>query len=130
MGKVILIIIALFIIPLSLISASIGEQLPQACGGDSELIIACLGDEELTFLGGEAEFVSSWFTNVRVDEEVEEVVVVPIPKEEILEKGFFEKPLGIFLVLGLFVFMIIFIYRKGKKEGEEERRREIEKRNI
>ena len=112
-----------------LISAD--QQLPSCvAGGDSELIIGCLGDEELTFLGGEAEFVSSWFTNLGVDEGVEEVAVIPTPEKKIIEKGFFEKPLGIFLFLGLFVFMLILFYRRGKKKGEEEKKRELEKRNI
>jgi len=36
----------------NLVSAFDDSQLPQSCGGDNELIIGCLGDEELNFLGG------------------------------------------------------------------------------
>lgn len=49
MRKIILaVVIGLFLI--SFIS-SLDPQLPQGCGGDSELIIGCLGDDELFFFG-------------------------------------------------------------------------------
>lgn len=45
-----IIFLGMFLI--SLVS-SLDPQLPQICGGDEELLIACLGDDELIWLSGE-----------------------------------------------------------------------------
>jgi len=45
-----IIILGMFLI--SFVSSFSDNQLPQACGGDGELIIACFGDEQLTWLAG------------------------------------------------------------------------------
>jgi len=127
--------IGIFLI--SFISSFSDAELPQICGGDSELLIGCLGDEELVFLAGEVP--TEYREGLRLPIEVEEEIPTEEPKiplflftivsflgisgEDII---FFEAIMIFFLLLILF----IFIKRRKKKEEEEKKKKESQPKHL
>jgi len=102
--------IGIFLI--SFISSFDDAQLPQICGGDSELLIGCLGDEELVFLAGEAPEQPPWSKpGVGPD-------YLKVPKEEIPEKEKVPLKVGTWIMILLFLLIIvsIFVSRRRKKK--------------
>lgn len=107
---------------LNMVSA-FDAQLPQACGGDNELVISCLGDQELIFLGGLAP-------SVTVGGGGGSEYVVPAKKEvAITGRGFSIFPwlgLGegelifdiIILVFLMFIIILVWERRKEKKKKQ------------
>ncbi len=65
-----------------LVSAFDDAQLPQICGGDSELLIGCLGDEELVALGAPSPVIP-------IGGEIpEEEVILPPEEEPLIDRLF------------------------------------------
>lgn len=122
MKKIFAFIVILFL-GLSLISLiSADQQLPYCiAGGDNELVIPCLTDPELSFIGGLTPSSIWGLIGTGPDQ-------TTVPKEQITiveeEK---EKPpiLYIFLII-FFISLLIFFYNKGKKQKAKELKKEKE----
>ncbi len=124
--KLILLGIVLLVLPLV---SSLDGSLPQACGGDSELIIGCLDlDENLTFLSRDVPPagigpLGGGGVVIEVEEpeepEVEEEKVV-LPLLSILGLGEIEVPAWTIIIIlsGTFIFLFILIYKKKKKKKQ------------
>ena len=111
-----LVILFLGIFLLSFISP-LDKQLPQICGGDEELLIGCIGDEELTFLAGIAPLEDygsgsgAGAEHTTPEEEIPEEIELEEPStEEIIKEGL--KKWWWFILL--LVLIIIFICKKKK----------------
>lgn len=132
MNKIILILIfGIFLI--SFISSLDDTQLPQICGGDDELLIGCLGDEELVFLAGEAPAESRGGPFVLVREE--NITVEEIPIEELKQSILFKiasffgirgEDIIFFEAFVIFVLLclILFIFAKRKKKKIEKKEKD------
>lgn len=112
--KKILLILMLGIFLISFIS-SLDPELPQICGGDDELLIGCLGDEELIWLTGflppEGEISGAGEGAEYTTPEKEEPVEPEVPEEP--EKKWLEKWWWVILLLCLIIFLMC---RKKKCE--------------
>ena len=128
MKKILLIILGMFLI-FQLVSA-LSQSLPFVCGGDSELLIGCLGDDELTFLSGEVppeawSGIGGGGVVIDVEEPIE-------PIEPKIEKVVLKDPTWIIIIISLFAFtfLFIFIYKKKKKKKQAKKLEESEKEKV
>ncbi len=150
--KIIFILSITVLLSLNLISA-LDASLPQCCGGDSELCIACgPADINLTWLSRDVPPEHPGGPGgggIEVDVEDEEEIEEPEPEEEKfvfpffsilgLDKIEYDDPefLGVILVLFFLPILFIFLYKRRKKEKETKKfeegeipRRIGEKNNI
>ena len=113
-----LVSILLFGIFLISFISSTGSQLPLICGGDNELLVGCIGDDELQFLAGDIPSAGGGPGTPGA-----EYTTVP-PIEEI---PFIEQPTpSIFARTGLdkleygteFFFIFLFLFVSGAFEVE------------
>ena len=146
--KRILLTLFLGIFLVSSVSALDDTQLPQACGGDNQLIIGCLGDEELVFLAGLPPSESRGGPGVPVGAEQtttdkEKVLIEEIEKPSILSRitSFFKikgkeignkiwegNPIGGVLVLFLVIMVVGFFGWRYKGVEKLKRWRKMVKR--
>ena len=128
--------IGIFLI--SLVSSIDDAQMPQICGGDDELLIGCLGDDELTFLAGEPIEEPPWGVPPEIAPEYLEVPEPEIPEEEVpffyelfsifgldleMLKGT-KADLWIVIFLSLIIILIIFASRRRKKKEQREKKKD------
>ncbi len=142
--KKILLFLFIGIFLISSISA-LDRELPQACGGDDQLIIPCFGDDELTWLAGlPPEEAPAGGPGAGPGPALEELVLV---EEEIVEPkvtflysiiSFFgieleDLMLLVVMILIMFILLFIIFYKRRKekkkkllllaKEEEEEKKK-------
>lgn len=113
--KKILIFFVLSMFIISFTSAFSDQQIPQTCGGDSELIIGCLGDSQLVFLGGISSVsVGGLSTGIGPDSNnISSKTPVVVPKEAEQQK----KPILLYLIIALILIsLFFFVYKKRDKE--------------
>lgn len=123
-----LIIIAFMLVVINSINA-LDPQLPQICGGDDQLLIGCIGDEEITFLAGLPVEEGSFSLASTSPDYVHAPTIIPVIEEPVsLEKinliYFF-----IIFIFGLLIFIFFVKRRKrllllAKDEEEEEKKDE------
>lgn len=121
----------------SLVSAVDDSQLPQMCGGDSELAIGCLGDEELTFLAGIApeEGYGSGSGGGAEHTTTPEEEELPEEEEEVSPFLTIFPGLGIKAPLEVHILILVvlagglffFAYKRGKKKAEKEMKKQKKK---
>lgn len=119
--KKFLIFFVLSILITSFISAFSDQGLPQQCGGDSELVIGCLGDDQIIFLGG---LPTTGPGGLGVDIGPESVNISPKIPIVVQKEEEAKKPLLLYIIpLFLFFCFLIFIYKRRKDKKEEEERK-------
>ncbi len=118
----ILLILFFGIFLMSFIS-SLDVQQPQICGGDEELLIGCIGDDELIFLSGiglPEDYGSgsgAGAAHTTIEEEIPEEIELEEPPFEEVVKEWLKKWWWIILLL----CFVIFLCRKKKCEGCKKR---------
>lgn len=117
-NSILFLIFTLFFV--SFTSAFSDQQLPQTCGGDSELIIGCLGDSQLVFLGGiSSASVGGLSTGIGPESNnVSSKTQVVVPKEVEPQK----KPILLYSIIAIvLVSLFFFFYKKRDKEKKKDK---------
>ncbi len=134
MNKCILLFLLLFV---PFISA-IDQPIPLICGGDSELLITCLGDDEITFLGFDvpSEGIGGagggpYITPTEIEYEEEEIIKPKVSSLFSIASffGIQKKEIMLFIsmIIILFILILLIVLKDRKKKKEKKKKESKEK---